>query len=101
MIPAKIASRITRRIIFRSIEFASLCVHGPVVRSGVGAERRQHQVAEFAAELGDRPVRTIEEQELSNRSLDRKSREAWIDRREHAAPNSFFDERREKIKVAF
>src|SRR5882757_3821669 len=100
MIPAKIARRITRRIIVRSIEFASLCVHRPVVRRRIDAERREHQVAEFAAELGDRPVRTIEEQELANRSLNRKRREARIDRREYAAANSFLDQRREKIEVA-
>src|SRR5258707_11380106 len=99
MIPAKIASRITRRIKVRSIEFASRCANRLIIRHGVGAERREHQVAEFAAELRDRPARTIEEQELANRSLDRKSREARIDRREHAAANSFLDQRREKIEV--
>src|SRR6266852_9318421 len=110
MTPAKIASRIARRIRvsiigfaalgFAASGFSSLRMHRPEIVPGVCAERLEHQVPEFTAELGDRPARAVVEQKRSNRSLNRKCRQPRIDGREYSGANSFLDQRCEKIEPA-
>jgi hypothetical protein len=61
------------------------------VLRGVCAERSEHQVAELAAELRDRPAGAVKQQQRSNRAMDRKRGQTRIGRREYAGADSFFD----------
>src|SRR5271166_152072 len=66
----------------------------------IRAERSEHQVAELAAELGDRSSGAVVQEQRANRALDRERRQTRVDAREHADAGPFFDQRREEIEAA-